>query len=303
MNSSRQGYLYAILAITIFGIQDGISKHLGGLYPPIFITFMRYIAFGAFVLVISARAPGGIREAARTRRPVLQWFRGILLAVQIVVAIYCFTKVGLIQSQAIFAGAPIFVALLSMPILGEKVGWRRWLAILAGLCGVMILLDPVKVWNASGSTGWIALLPVLGAFLLASYGIATRLASQTDTSRTSFFYTGVPGVIVMALVGPFFWVSPDPEGWFWIGLLCITGMSSHFLLIKAYAILDAVAVQPISYLQLVAGAMIGVTVFGELLGLNLIIGSAIVVASGIFTVWREHIVNKRRRQALPAGAR
>src|SRR5690606_31627602 len=136
-----------------------------------------------------------------------------------------------------------FVALLSMPVLGEKVGWRRWLAILIGLAGVMILLDPVRVWTASGTAGWTALLPVLGAFLLATYSIATRLASQTDSARTSFFYTGVPGVIVMALVGPFFWVWPDPQGWFWIGLLCITGMSSHFLLIKAYAVLDAVAVQ------------------------------------------------------------
>lgn len=297
MTKSQQGYLCAFLAVTTFAAQDGISKHLGALYPPIFIALMRYLAFAAFVLVLSARAPGGIRAAASTRRPFLQWFRGILLAVQIVVAIECFDKVGLVQSQAMFAAAPIFVALLSMPVLGEKVGWRRWLAIIAGLFGVLVLLNPLEALRA-GTGGWLALLPVLGAFQLATYGVATRLASHEDDARTSFFYIGVPGAVVLCLVGPFFWASPTPQGWFWIGLLCITGMTSHFLLIRAYELLDAVAVQPVTYFQLVVGAIIGVSVFGEALGLNLIAGAAIVVASGVFTVWREHVVNRRRKLAL-----
>lgn len=298
MNLSKQGYIFAILAITIFGIQDGISKHLGQLYPPIFVALIRYIAFGAFVLVLSARAPGGIRKAAQSKRPVLQWVRGSWLAIQIVVAIQCFALVGLMQTQAIFASAPIFVALLSMPVLGEKVGWRRWLAILAGLVGVLVLLYPKGGFASFGDIGWIALLPLLGAVMLAGYGIMTRLVSRVDDARTSFFYLGVPGMVVLGIIGPFFWVTPNPEDWIWLGLLCITGMASHYLLIRAYSLLDAVAVQPVTYLQLVVGGFIGVSVFGEALGINLLVGACIVVAAGLFTVWREHVVGRRAvRQA------
>lgn len=299
MNLSKQGYVFAILAITIFGIQDGISKHLGQLYPPIFVALIRYIAFGAFVLVLSARSAGGIRKAAKSKRPVLQWVRGSWLAIQIVLAIQCFAYVGLMQTQAIFAATPIFVALLSMPVLGEKVGWRRWLAILAGLVGVLVLLYPEDGFAGFVDIGWIGLLPLLGAFMLAGYAIMTRLVSRVDDARTSFFYLGVPGVVVLGIIGPFFWVTPSPGDWIWLALLCITGMASHYLLIRAYSLLDAVAVQPVTYLQLVVGGFIGVSVFGEALGINLLVGAGIVVAAGLFTVWREHVVARRAaRQAI-----
>lgn len=297
MTSSRQGYVYAISAVLIFAAQDGISKHLVELYPAVFIAMVRYIAFAAFVLILSSRAPGGIRAAAKSRMPVLQCFRGVFLAVQIVLAIQCFKVAGLIQSQAIFAAAPIFVALLSMPILGEKVGWRRWLAIIAGLCGVVVLLTPAGGWGAAGGFGTASLLPLAGAVMLGGYGIMTRLVSRVDSARTSFFYTGIPGAAVLVLVGPFFLASPTWTDWLWIGLLCITGMTSHFLLIKAYALLDAVVVQPVAYLQLVAGAFIGVLVFSEDLRTTLVTGAAIVVAAGVFTAWREHVVTRRRLAA------
>lgn len=300
MISSRQGYVFAIVATTIFGVQDGISKYLGELYSPIFVALIRYIAFGAFVLVISARSPGGIRAAARTKRPVLQWVRGTLMAIQIVLAIVCFAYVGLMQTQAIFASAPIFVALLSMPVLGEMVGWRRWLAILAGLVGVLVLLIPKGDGLSLSDFGWNTLLPLIGAVNVALYAIVTRLVSRVDDSQTSFFYLGIPGVIVLGLFGPFYWVTPAPGDWLWLGLLCITGMGSHYLLIRAYELLDAVAVQPVTYLQLVVGAAIGVWVFGEVMGVTLVVGASIVVAAGLFTVWREHIISQRA--ARKAGA-
>jgi len=302
MNLSKQGYLFAVMAIVIFGIQDGISKHLGQLYPPIFVALIRYIAFGAFVLVLSARSAGGIRRAAKSKRPVLQWVRGAWLAIQIVLAIQCFAYVGLMQTQAIFASTPIFVALLSMPVLGEKVGWRRWLAILAGLVGVLVLLFPKEGLSGFGELGWRTLLPLLGAFMLAVYAIMTRLVSRVDDARTSFFYLGVPGLVVLGLIGPFFWVTPSAGDWIWLALLCMTGMASHYLLIRAYSMLDAVAVQPVVYLQLVVGAIIGVSVFGETLGINLIVGACIVVAAGLFTVWREHLVARRAARKAAADS-
>src|SRR5690606_30772226 len=110
-------------------LQDAISKHLGSAYPPVFIAMLRFWAFGAFAMMLGARSPGGLRAAAATKRPVLQILRGVLLAFQIVIVITAFSTVGLAHSQAILSSGPIFVALLSMPLLGERVGWRRWTAI------------------------------------------------------------------------------------------------------------------------------------------------------------------------------
>jgi drug/metabolite transporter (DMT)-like permease len=289
MDSKRTGYLFTLLALLIFSLQDAISKHLGSAYPPVFIAMLRFWAFGAFAMVLGARGPGGLRAAAATKRPVLQILRGIILAFQIVVTITAFTTVGLAHSQAILASGPIFVALLSMPLLGERVGWRRWTAIGIGLCGVLVIVNP-----AGSSFDISVLLPLLAALMFAVYVIATRLVSRDDAASTSFFYIGVVGAAAISLVGPFFWTNLAPADWFWMGLLCITGMSSHYFLIRAYDLLDASAVQPLTYLQVVLAAIIGVSVFGETLNLNMVVGSAIVVAAGIFTIWRESVVARRR---------
>lgn len=289
MDSKRTGYLFTLLAILIFSLQDAISKHLGSLYPPVFIAMLRFWAFGAFAMALGARSPGGLRVAAATKRPALQILRGVLLACQIVVTITAFTTVGLAHSQAILASGPIFVALLSMPLLGERVGWRRWTAIGVGLCGVLIILNP-----GGGGFDMGVLLPLVSALMFAVYVIATRLVSRDDTASTSFFYIGVAGAAAISLVGPFFWTNLTPGDWLWMGLLCITGMSSHYFLIRAYDLLDAAAVQPLTYLQVVLAAIIGVGIFGETLNLNMVLGSAIVVGAGIFTVWRESVVARRR---------
>ena len=296
MDSKRTGYLFTLLAILIFSLQDAISKHLGSLYPPVFIAMLRFWAFGAFAVVLAARSQGGLKVAAATKRPVLQILRGALLAFQIVVTITAFTTVGLAHSQAILASGPIFVALLSMPLLGERVGWRRWTAISTGLCGVLIILNPA---NSTFDMG--VLLPLVSALMFAVYVIATRLVSREDTASTSFFYTGVGGAMAISLIGPFFWTNLTPGDWLWMGLLCITGMSSHYFLIRAYDLLDAAAVQPLTYLQVVLGAIIGVSIFGETLNLNMVLGSAIVVGAGIFTIWRESLVARRRALENPPG--
>lgn len=288
MDTKRLGYVFALLAILIFSLQDAISKHLGGLYSPIFIAMLRFWAFAAFAVLMATRSPGGLRVAIASKRPFLQIGRGVLLGLQIVVTITSFTIVGLAHSQAILASTPIFVALLSMPLLGERVGWRRWTAICAGLVGVLVILDPTGSTFDSG-----VLLPLASALMFAVYVIATRLVSRDDTSLTSFVYTGLAGAAALSLIGPFFWVNFAPVDWLWMGLLCITGISSHYFLIRAYDLLNASAVQPLTYLQVVLAAIIGVSIFGETLNLNTVVGSAIVVGAGIFTIWRESVVARR----------
>ncbi|MFS8053407.1 DMT family transporter [Rhizobium sp. BR 317] len=291
MKSNTAGYVFTLLAISIFALQDGISKHLVSAYPPLFVAMIRYWAFMLFAVALASRSPGGLRVAIRTRRPRLQVARGLLLASQIVVAISSFVIVGLARSQAIFSSGPLMVALLSVPILGEKVGWRRWLAICIGFLGVLLILKP-----ESGFFDIRFLVPLGGALLFSLYVVITRYVSRDDSAMTSFFYTGVVGAIAMSCIGPFFRVSVAPYDWAFLGVLCLTGMSSHYFLIRAYDLLDAVVIQPLTYLQLVFSAIIGVAVFGETLNAYTIIGAVIVVAAGIFTIWREHVLAR-------AGAR
>jgi drug/metabolite transporter (DMT)-like permease len=292
MTSKRKGYLFVFVAILIFTAQDSISKHMGSFYPPVFITMIRYWAFAAFVLVLATRSRGGLKTAIRTRHPVLQVLRGLMLVGQIVLVVFSFASVGLAHSQAIFSVGPIFVALLSMVVLGERVGWRRWTAIIIGLVGVIIILDPT-----GGESASLLIVPVLAALIFAFYVVTTRLVSREDSAMTSFFYTGAAGAVAITAIGPFYWTWFAPVDWIWMGLLCITGTSSHFFLIKAYEFLDASEVQPLTYLQLVFASIIGVTVFGEVLSINMVVGAVIVVLAGIFTVWRESVVARRNAAA------
>lgn len=290
MPIQTSGLFYAFLAFSIFAVQDGISKHLGQHYPPIFIVMLRYWAFAVFAIALAARSSEGLGATMRADRPWLQIGRGVLLAVQIVLSIVSFTHVGLAHTHAIFASVPLIVAALSVPILSEQVGWRRWSAILVGFIGVLIILKP-------GDTGFdlILIVTFLAALLLALYSLLTRLASRTDTAMTSFFYTGVAGAAALTLVGPFYWVAMAPADWLWMLALCITGMSGHYLLIRAFALSDAASVQPFSYYQLVLVSIVGVTLYGEVLTVHMVIGAMVVIAAGLFTLWREQVTARRRR--------
>ncbi|MGQ8630142.1 DMT family transporter [Agrobacterium sp. DKPNP3] len=291
MPSARTGFLYALAAFTIFAAQDGISKHLGTAYPPVFIAMLRYWAFALFVLLIAARSAGGIRGAVMANRPWLQISRGVLLAVQIVFSIFSFAIVGLAHSHSIIASAPLIVAALSVPLLGEKVGWRRWCAIFVGFIGVLVILKP----DGEGFDKTL-LITFVAAFMLALYGVLTRLGSRSDTAMTSFFYTGVAGAAALTLVGPFYWVNLAPYDWIWMLALCLTGMSGHYCLIRAFELADAASVQPFSYYQLVLVSIIGVAVYGEVVTPNMVIGAAIVIAAGLFTIWREHVTGRKARR-------
>lgn len=291
MTPHKTGYVFAFLAFTVFACQDAISKHLSHDYSPLMITMIRYWAFAGFVTVMAARSGKGLQGAVRANRPYLQILRGLLLAGQIMVTILSFRVAGLIQSQAIFSATPLVVAMLSVPILGEVVGWRRWTAIAVGMLGVLIILQPNPA-----TFDLTLLIPLASALINAAYSVATRLASRTDDAGVSFFYTGIAGAALATAVGPFFWTNMQGWDWGWMALLCLTGISSHYCLIKAYDHLDAVLVQPVAYYQLMLSAFIGVFVFGESLKMNIVLGSLIIVAAGLFTLWREAV-----RRRLRAG--
>ncbi|MBM2292476.1 DMT family transporter [Sulfitobacter pseudonitzschiae] len=281
-NNTRLGVGLMVLTTFVFAMQDGISRHLASEYNVLMVVMIRYWFFAAFVVAIARAKAGGIRAAARSEQMALQIFRGLLLAAEICVMVLAFTILGLVESLAVFTCYPLLVAALSGPILGESVGWRRWAAIGVGFVGVLIILQPgIGVFNPA------AVIPLISANMFALYALLTRYVARKDTSATSFFWTGVAGAVAMTGVGIWFWEPMAPTDWAWMATLCVTGAFGHWLLIRVYEVAEASAVQPFAYMQLVFGSMLGVTVFGEIIAWNVATGAGIVVAAGLFTLWRE----------------
>jgi drug/metabolite transporter (DMT)-like permease len=280
-NNQRLGIMLMIATTFVFAVQDGISRHLAENYNVIMIVMIRYWFFAAFVITIATRQSGSIRAAAATKQPILQITRGTLLALEICIMVRAGVLLGLVESHAIFASYPLLIAALSGPVLGEQVGWRRWAAIGIGFVGVLVILQPGYAVFAPA-----AVVPLASALMFALYGLLTRYAARKDTTATSFFWTGTSGAVVMTVAGVWFWEPMTASDWQWMAVLCVTGAGGHWLLIKTYEVAEASAVQPFAYLQLVFASAIGIFLMGETLRPNVALGAAIVVAAGLFTLWR-----------------
>lgn len=279
--NTRLGIWLMVATTFIFAVQDGFSRHLAAEYNTLMIVMLRYWFFALFVIAIGVRGAGGLRAAAATRQPVLQAFRGLLLAAEICVMVQAFVLLGLVESHAVFASYPLLIAALSGPILGERVGWRRWVAIGVGFVGVLVILQPgFRVFQPA------AVVPLIAALMFALYGLLTRYAARKDTAATSFFWTGVTGAIGITVVGIWTWEPMTAADWRWMAALMASGAAGHYLLIKVYEVAEASAVQPFAYLQLVFASTMGITVFGETLRTNVAVGAAMIIAAGLFTIWR-----------------
>lgn len=281
-NNTRLGVTLMLMTTLIFAFQDGISRHLAETYNVYLVVMVRYWFFAAFVVVMACRNVGGIQAVASTKQPLIQGFRGVLLALEVCVMVTGFTLLGLVESHAVFACYPLLLAALSGPVLGEKVGWRRWAAIGVGFIGVMIILQP------SGSVfDPYAIIPLVAALMFALYSLLTRFVARQDSTATSFFWTGISGAITMTLIGVWFWEPMTLTDWIWMAQLCVLGVSGHWLLIRCYEAAEASAVQPFAYFQLVFASVLGLTVFGEAIRANVAVGVAIIIGAGLFTLWRE----------------
>jgi drug/metabolite transporter (DMT)-like permease len=283
----RLGILYMVATTLVFAVQDVLSRHLAEAYNVLMVVMIRFWFFAAFVVALAARQAGGLRAAAATQRPVLQILRGVLLPAEICVMVLAFTLIGLVESHAVFTTYPLLVAALSGPLLGERVGWRRWTAIVIGFVGVIIILRP-----GAGVFSPLALIPLLAAFLFALYGLLTRAVARHDGPATSFFWSGTVGAVAMTAVGVWFWEPMSMPDWGLMACLCVTGAVGHWLLIQSYDVAEASAVQPFAFLQLFWIALLGVVIFGERIETNVAIGATVVVAAGLFTLWRERVRSK-----------
>jgi drug/metabolite transporter (DMT)-like permease len=196
----------------------------------------------------------------------------------------------LANAHAILAITPLLVTALSVPLLRERVGIRRWSAIGIAFVGVLIILRP-----GLAAVHPYALVALMCALMFALYQVLTRMVSRDDDAAVTLFYTAAVGAIVLSAIGPFFWTWPDAKGWGLFVLVGLIGASGHFLLINALRLAPASSLQPFSYSILIWATVVGFLLFDNLPDLWTIVGAAIVTASGLYTFARERRISRSDR--------
>ena len=282
-NNVLFGITLMVITTFMFSSMDGVSRYLAEKNNVFTLVTMRYW-FIAFVMIVTCLfIKNRISDILNTNQPYIQFSRGVILSLNNCLVVYTFTLLGLVETHAIIACYPLIVAGLSVPFLGERFGWRRWMAIFTGFIGVIIILRPNTNVITEGS-----IFAIVGAIMFAVYLILTRYVSRSDTAITSFFWTGIGGTVTMSLISLFIWDNILKEDYLGLLLMCILSAGSHFMMVKTLQVAEASVVQPFSYLQLVFGSIIGVTIFSENIDLMIIVGALVVIGSGLFTTWREY---------------
>ena len=283
-NNVLLGIGLMVVTTFMFSTMDGVSRYLAENNNVFTIVTMRYW-FVAIIMAISCLlVKDSFKKLLYTKQPFTQFSRGLILSLNNCLVVYTFTLLGLVETHAIIACYPLIVAGLSVPFLGEKFGWRRWTAIFVGFLGVIIILRPTTNVISEG-----AIYALIGAIMFAVYLILTRYVSRLDTAITSFFWTGIGGSVTMTTISFFIWEDILREDLLWLLIMCLLSASSHFMMVKTLQVAEASVIQPFSYLQLVFGSIIGVTIFSESIDLMIVFGVIIVIGAGLFTAWREYV--------------
>lgn len=277
-----KGIWLMVAAVASFAAQDGFARHLATEYNTFMVIMVRYWVFAGFVLMLASRRPEGLRAAVRTHRPLIHGLRGVLLVAEVVVIVWGYTLIGLIESHAVFAVCPLLIAALSGPLLGEKVGWQRWVAIGAGMAGVLIVLRPT-----SGVFSWAALMPFAAALMFALYSILTRATARNEPVFAGFFWSAMVGAACVTVLGLPNWEPVHGADVILLACYCALAILSHWLLTKCYEYAEANVVQPYSYLQIVFVTIIGIVVYDERLAPAVAVGTAVIIAAGIYSLMTE----------------
>ena len=277
----RLGIFLMILATLIFATQDGVSRFLAEKYNVITTMIIRFWFLASCIIVcflFSQKA----RKLIKTEQPILQLVRSTILIFEVFITVYSFTVVGLLTTSAIFSCYPLLAALFSVLILKETLTTNKLIAIIIGFCGILIIIQPGSTIFQSSS-----IIPFIGAILFALYGVLTRKAGLKDSSYTSFIWTGLTGGFLVTFLFPFFWKQIIGLDIVWIAILSVLGILGHFLLIKAFEVAEASAIQPFAFFHFVFASIIGIAIFSEQLTYSILLGSIIVIGSGVFYYSKE----------------
>jgi drug/metabolite transporter (DMT)-like permease len=285
-----------IIAVLVFGLQDAMSKMLAQTYSPFQLAMMRFWAFAAFSLILVMRQ-GPLTQAFRSKFPWLQVLRAVLLVIDIWLFVVALATVPLAELQAIVLVYPLIVTLVAIPILGERVGVFRFVAVTVGFCGALIIIRPGGLpltWGVGAA--------LVSASCYAVYIALTRKVSSADSTATSMVYVGVVGLVLTTGTGIFFWRPMDGPALALMAGIMVTSVASHGLMMVALARAPASVLQPFNYLALPWGIALSYLIFGHLIDTISLMGAAVVVGAGLVVMERERRLARSGRASVPQPA-
>ena len=281
-HSSTLAPIYMILGMLLVPLMDGTAKLLVLEYPVAQVVWGRY--FFHLLTLLPLFWLLKVKLSLRPAKPALQLTRALFLLGDTALFFAALSFIPLANGKAVFFVSPLIMTALAPFILSEKVGFHRWAAVLVGFAGTAFILRP----EATGEL-WGYILAFGSAAFYALYLLLTRKLSQGTAPLNTLLFTAVIGTLIMSLLLPFFWVTPDLEG---LALMIITGLlgtCSHYFLIKALEAGDASSLAPFSYAEIISATLFGLVVFGHLPGPMTWIGITIVIASGLYIFHRERV--------------
>ena len=286
VQESRQNSTGSAIAFLLFGVVGGLgldlcAKGLLAAYSLEQFIFLRsLIGLGIFVLL--GRQFGGVRSLATSRWP---WhlLRTLLATGAMFGFFYGLARMPLVDALTLGFTAPLMVTALSVPMLGEKVGWRRWIAVTIGFVGVLIILRP-----GTGEVTLASLTVLFAAFCYACMAISARHLSTTESSYALSVYVIAGPMFVSAfLLGRGVWQVPDFSGWLLFSLAGFCSVMAWIGIIGGYRRAAPALLAPFEYIALVGGAIAGYLIWDEVPDRWIAVGATVIIASGVFVVYRE----------------
>ena len=271
-----------------FASVDALAKHLSDDFPTLQLVWFRFFFHVAFMLLVF----GPVMRARLWRAANMRWQigRGALLITTTVLSYTSLSLMPLAEFTAIAFVAPLVVTILAARFLGEKVGFARWCAVLAGFAGVLVIIRP-----GGALFGWQALVPLAMATIYAVFQILTRKFAGADDPVTTLFFTGLTGAVIASLLVPFAWKTPSVDEWPLLACLGLLGGGGHLLLILAFQRVPASALAPISYMQLVFATVLGIVVAHHVPDRLTLIGMGLIALAGLFGAALQGLASRRPR--------
>ena len=276
---------FNLLAWVMLPIMDGFAKYLSSDLPVLQITWARYFFTVAFTLPIMFFFFR--KNLVWTDKPKLQLIRGLILLTANVCFFYSISIISLAKALTLAFIAPLIVTAFSPIFLGEKVGFRRWSAVIIGFIGSMVVIRPgfVEINLAS--------LAALGTGVMYGfYLIITRKLSSSDNPLLTLLLTGVVGAIIISFAMPFVWIKPTLNQWSMMAAIGIFACVGHLFIILSLKYADASKLAPFSYFEIVTNIIIGYYFFSDFPDKWTFLGLFIIILSGIYISRRENIVKR-----------
>jgi drug/metabolite transporter (DMT)-like permease len=288
MGGEAQGIALFLLAVLLFSIMDTMAKELSTRQDALQVVWARYT--GQTVCAVAILLPR-LRQHLATDLMWLQLLRSALL---FGATLFFFIALGQLQfaeATAIFQIAPLVITILSVVVLAESVGPRRWFGVLAGLVGALVIIRP-----GSEVFSVYALFSAIAAVSFAGYSIATRFLGHGESPYTSLLYTTLVGTLVASLALPFFWSPPQGPDWLLMAGMGAVGLVGQLCLILALGQAPVSILAPFVYLGLAFNAVWGFALFAEVPDRWTVTGAAIIVGAGLY-VW--HRETRAKAVAVP----